>query len=118
MIRANPDRDDGPAFNDAGEVEPSVGFDYTAVEANLGEPPARKEDGRDETAIRILQFLSAGNADAKEIGVRVLLLSHVVRPDGTQAQLAARTGLTTARISQRIASIRERLRLGALTFSD
>jgi len=114
----NPHSQHETGFDDSGVV-PCEDFNFDAVDRALApEAPSPNGAERDETAIRILQFLSAGNADAREIGVRVLLLTHIVRPDGTQAQLAARTGLTTARICQRIASIRERLRSGALTFSD
>lgn len=85
------------AFDDAGEPVQAVAFQYPQ-----DEPQELSASERQEILCRLLQFLTGGRAKAKQIGQRVLLLSHLVSQSGcrTQRELARRLGVKESRASQ------------------
>lgn len=93
------------AFDDRGEVVPTVGFDFDAVEAHPdGEPEQSQDDvarARRETLFRLLHCLTTG-AGTKRIGQRALVLAFLAgaTPFKTQKELAAKLGVSAGRVSQ------------------
>lgn len=120
MIRTSPDHDGVAAFSDAGSVEPSVGFDFDAVEISLSgdgadepEDAAVAPDAR-EIAVGLIQWLAQGNATPTEIGRRALALQHLVDPSCSQKLLAERLKCSPGRTSSRLKALRKKLRSGTL----
>lgn len=89
-----------------GEWVPVVQFDYGAFDA-----PDEVEDdrvgfsgdfkrARRETVVRLLQFLTDGVDDPKDIGRRALMALHEYNQRGTLKMLAQRMRVTEARACQ------------------
>jgi hypothetical protein len=107
---------DNAAFDDAGDVVPSVGFDYAAVDgafANEDAIRSRAEEldrnRQQEDVIRLIEWLTSGAPSLAEIGRRTLTLRHHLRPETSQKKLAARCGITEAALSMRLSKLRRSL---------
>jgi Trp operon repressor len=56
-------------------------------------------------------WLTVDAKNAKSIGQRALLLSHIVNPTMSQRQLAKALGLSAGRVSQILSALRAKLNL-------
>lgn len=61
---------------------------------------------RQETIVRLLQWLTSGDRRSKAVGQRAIVTGYLLKPIGTQRDLARRLGVTEARASQLIKEIR------------
>jgi len=59
----------------------------------------------------LLMWLTVDAKNAKSIGQRALLLSHIVNPTMSQRQLAKALGLSAGRVSQILSALRAKLNL-------
>jgi len=59
----------------------------------------------------LLMWLVVDAKNAKSIGQRALLLSHIVNPTMSQRQLAKALGLSAGRVSQILSALRAKLNL-------
>ena len=104
MIRTSPGHDDDAAFDDAGGVVPSVGFDFDAVDGVApNDAPIRErfdEIERLKIVRAVLAMLQATTNDAQEIGRRVQVFSHLLTQRESQRALAKRMNLTPGRVTQ------------------
>ena len=98
---------DQTAFNASGEREPVIGFDWAAVEEN--ESPSDIAKAQEEAMLKLLRYVTLGDPTAQQLKARVYLLKHYLRPEKTQAELAAELGLSQGRISQLLIEIRSDL---------
>jgi len=92
-------------FDEAGNKIPVGDFDYSAVDKVSDDEETTTRSSR-EITVRLLQMLSSGNARPDEIGRKVLILTYLVSPEGTQRQLADRLGLSESRLSSRLRELR------------
>jgi len=61
---------------------------------------------RQETIVRLLQWLTSDNRRAKGVGQKAIVAAWLIQPIGTQRDLARRLGVTEARASQLIKEVR------------
>lgn len=121
MIRTSPDHADEAAFSDDGVIEPSVGFDFAAVDAavdaaldgDVPNPCSTLRSSR-EIVVRVLAWLSHGNPSPAEIGRRVLAFQHLISLEGSQRLLAKRMRVSEGRASTRLKELRKKLQSGSL----
>ena len=64
---------------------------------------------RQETIVRLLQWLTSDNRRAKGVGQKAIVAAWLIQPIGTQRDLACRLGLTEARVSQLVGEVRRDL---------
>ncbi len=64
---------------------------------------------RQETIVRLLQWLTSDNRRSKAVGQRAIVAAWLIQPIGTQRDLACRLGLTEARVSQLVGEVRRDL---------
>jgi hypothetical protein len=97
------------AFGEAGEPVSAVDFDFEALDRDSEDAGA--EDLaclRREVVVQLFQMLTAGGANAKQIGRRVLLMAFLLGQSDckTQRQLARRLGVTPEYVSRAIKSLK------------
>ena len=95
------------AFSDDGTPVQAVAFDFDAVDSLVDTNNDDLRRVRQETTVRLLQFL-ATRASARACGQRVLLLAFLAGASDckTQLELAKRLGVTPSRVSQTLKSLR------------
>jgi len=67
---------------------------------------------RQQTIVRLLQWLTSDNRRAKGVGQKAIVAAWLIQPIGTQRDLARRLGVTEARASQLIKEVRADLSSG------
>lgn len=102
---------DSVAFDEQHQRVAVVWPDYGDDEIELpDECDVRR--ARQETIVRLLQWLTSDNRRAKGVGHRAIVASWLIKPGGTQRDLAHRLGLTEARASQLVAEVRREFKFG------
>jgi hypothetical protein len=103
----------GIYFNDDHEPVLAVEMDFEAMDRRLAGETGDDEVLKDSTAVAssevnlwLLEWLSADGASAPEIGQRVLILKHLVRPVETQRELAARMRIDEGQLSRKVKLLR------------
>ena len=101
----------GHAYSDNGQPVPFAEFDFSAVDGEdvSGFTAADLARGRQEAVVGLLQFLTADGASAEVVGRKAILLSHMMRREGTQRALAIRLDLTPGRISQQLNALERQM---------
>ena len=102
-------------FNDNGQIEPTVDFDWDAVDSNsYNHTGDALREARLEGITQILRIFSAA-ANTRAIGQRVVLAAFLagVGEEKTQRALAIRLGLTPGRVSQMLKNLRAQLAMAA-----
>ncbi len=103
---------DGHAFNDHGQPEPKVEFDFAAVDGGDDGRAGNAEDlarVRGEAAIAVLRLVTLGDVSAEKAGRRAYQLLHCLRPEKTQMELADLLCVTQPRISQELIALRHQI---------
>ena len=67
---------------------------------------------RQQTIARLIQWLTSDSRPAKSVGQRCIVVGYLLKPIGTQRDLARRLGVTEARASQLIKEVRADLSSG------
>jgi DNA-directed RNA polymerase specialized sigma subunit len=94
------------AFNDHGELEPTTDFDWDAVETKTGNTLEETEKAQVEAMVNVLRYVNLGNPKPRELKAIVCVLLHALRPEKTQAELAAEIGISQGRVSQLLIKFR------------
>lgn len=89
-------------FDDAGDLVPITG------PAEQDHHPDDHQRQRLETIVRLVQWLGA-TGSAVDVGRRLIVLQWLLRPAGSQRELAQRLGVSESAISQRLTKLREEL---------
>jgi hypothetical protein len=99
---------------DDGRVVPAIEFVYPEASGELSEDDAVRL--RRESIIRLLGFL-CHRGTPRKIGVRVLLLAHLLGTGDcrTQRELAARLRISPGRVSQALKALRREFKRLART---
>ena len=98
----------GHGWEGNGALVPTVDFDFDALDAKEAEPLDAQDEARlrQQTIARTLQWISSGRQGALQIGRRAILAAYLVNPIGSQRSLARRLGITGARVSQALRTLR------------
>lgn len=101
----------------------SIGFDADGQRVPITWPEDLDElEGPDHPDLRaeraallrgLLMWLVVDARNAKSVGQRALLLSHILNPTMSQRQLAKALGLSAGRVSQILSALRSKLNIGA-----
>ena len=99
-------------FDDDGNKIAVVDFPYDSVDGERNGDAEKLDSCRSsqETLIRALQIITAGNVTPEEAGRRAMMFQHWASPDGTQRQLADRMQVTAGRASQLFSEFKRHLK--------
>jgi Trp operon repressor len=100
---------DSIAFDADGQRVPITWPEYPGDEPDTLDLDLRAE--RAALLRGLLMWLTVDAKNAKSIGQRALLLSHIVNPTMSQRQLAKALGLSAGRVSQILSALRAKLNL-------
>lgn len=95
--------------------EPGVDFNYDAIDDVSGAEQARKDRESEvrcaslETLCRMLAFIETGSKSDQDVARRVHIVSHFLRPIGTQSELAKRIGVSQQTISAELVRFSQEL---------
>lgn len=106
-------------YDDAGERVETVPFEYPGDDPEI-DPEARSRIRR-EVIVAMLSWLSGGDADAEQVGRRVLVLDHVLQAGNggsvTCRELGRRLGVSHVH-AWRLCNVLRRELPGLLASSD
>jgi hypothetical protein len=101
-----PESNAAVAFDETGLPMVSVDFPYHEIDGDDESDPAHVDLAKQEGMIRMLQWLVTRDEDARQIGIRAILLLYIIRPEQSQRSLADRLNLTPARVGQILHQLR------------